>query len=168
MLDAFRDAGLASIAVGKIYDIYAGQGITEHCFTTGNTDGMSKILEYAARDFHGLCFANLVDFDMLYGHRRNIDGYATALSEFDAWLPKLLERLGPEDSVMITADHGCDPGYSRTTDHTREYIPLIALGKQFRPGCIGTRSSFSDIAATICDLFSIPLETPGESFLSGL
>lgn len=166
MLDAFKQAGLASIAVGKVFDIFAGQGITEHVYTSGNTDGMVKTMAYADRDFTGLCFVNLVDFDMLYGHRRDVDGYATALTEFDNWLVEFLKKMGPEDLVIITADHGCDPGYLRTTDHTREYIPFIALGRQVKPGCIGTRSSFSDIAATICDGFSLPLETPGKSFLS--
>jgi phosphopentomutase len=164
MLDAFKDAGLDSIAVGKIYDIFAGEGITEHVYTKGNTDGMEKTLAYADRDFRGLCFINLVDFDMLYGHRRDIDGYAAALTEFDGWLPKLMEKLGPEDLVMITADHGCDPAYTATTDHTREYVPWLILGQQIRPVNLGTQFCFADIAATICDLFGLPLETEGKSF----
>ena len=168
MLDTFENAGLASIAVGKIYDIFAGRGITEHVYTKSNADGMAKAMAYAARDFTGLCFINLVDFDMLYGHRRNVDGYAAALTEFDAWLAEFLKKMGPDDLVIITADHGCDPGYIRTTDHTREYIPLIALGKHVKPGCIGTRSSFSDIAATICEMFSLQLKTSGKSFLPEL
>ena len=120
MLDAVKAAGLDSIAVGKIFDIFAGEGVTEHVFTRGNTEGMARTLEAAEKDFHGLCFVNLVDFDMLYGHRRNIDGYAAALAEFDAWLPQFLAKLGQDDLVMITADHGCDPAYTATTDHTRE------------------------------------------------
>lgn len=164
MLDAFKDAGLDCLAVGKIFDIFAGVGITEHVYTKGNTDGMEKTLAYADRDFTGLCFTNLVDFDMLYGHRRDIDGYAAALTEFDAWLPKLLAKLGPDDAVMITADHGCDPAYTRTTDHTREYIPILALGPKIRPVNLGTGTCFANIAATICDLFGLPLETEGISF----
>ena len=164
MLDAFRDGGLDSIAVGKIYDIFAGQGTTEHVYTKGNTDGMAKTMTYADKDFHGLCFINLVDFDMLYGHRRNVDGYAAALTEFDGWLPGFLEKMGPEDLVMITADHGCDPAYQATTDHTREYIPLLILGQQVKPVNLGLRPRFADIAATICDIFGLKLETEGESF----
>ena len=164
MLDAFQDAGLASIAVGKIYDIFAGQGITEYVYTQGNADGMRQALSYAERDFTGLCFVNLVDFDMLYGHRRDVDGYAAALTEFDAWLPQFLEKMGPEDLVFITADHGCDPAYTATTDHTREYIPLLMLGAGVKPGNIGVRPCFADIAATICDLFQLPLQTEGKSF----
>lgn len=164
MLDAFKDAGLDSLAVGKIYDIFAGQGTTEHVYTKGNTDGMAKAMAYAERDFTGLCFINLVDFDMLYGHRRNIDGYAAALTEFDGWLAEFLKKMGPEDLVMITADHGCDPAYTATTDHTREYIPLLVLGQQVKPVNLGTRSCFANIAATICELFDLPLETEGESF----
>ncbi len=164
MLDAFKDAGLASIAVGKIYDIFAGEGTTEHVYTKGNTDGMAKTMAYAEKDFHGLCFVNLVDFDMLYGHRRNIDGYAAALTEFDGWLAEFMKKMGPEDLVMITADHGCDPAYLATTDHTREYIPLLVLGSQVKPVSLGTRACFANIAATICDIFGLPLETEGKSF----
>ena len=125
---------------------------------------MEHTLHYADRDFHGLCFVNLVDFDMLYGHRRDIEGYANALSEFDAWLPKLLEKLGDEDLVMITADHGCDPAYTATTDHTREYVPLLVLGKGVKPVNLGTRTSFADIAATVAELLGVALDTPGQSF----
>ena len=164
MLDAFKDAGLDSIAVGKIFDIFAGEGTTEHVYTKGNTDGMAKTMAYAEKDFHGLCFVNLVDFDMLYGHRRNIDGYAAALTEFDGWLAEFRKKMGPEDLVMITADHGCDPAYLATTDHTREYIPLLILGQQVKPVNLGTRTCFANIAATICDVFGLPLETEGKSF----
>ena len=164
MLDAFKDAGLDSIAVGKIFDIFAGQGTTEHIYTKGNTDGMAKTMGYADRDFTGLCFINLVDFDMLYGHRRNIDGYAAALTEFDGWLAEFMKKMGPEDLVMITADHGCDPAYLATTDHTREYIPLLILGEQIKPADLGVRGCFADIAATICDVFGLPLQTEGRSF----
>ena len=164
MLDAIKTAGLDTLAVGKIYDIFAGQGTTEHIFNKSNADGMAHADDYAARDFHGLCFVNLVDFDMQYGHRRDVDGYANALTEFDTWLGQFLPKLGDEDLVMITADHGCDPAYTATTDHTREYVPLVVLGKQVKPVNLGTRKSFADIAATVTELLNVPYETPGKSF----
>ena len=164
MLDAIKAAGKDSLAVGKIFDIFAGQGTTEHVYTKGNTDGLNKTMEYAKRDFNGLCFVNLVDFDMLYGHRRNIDGYAEALNEFDRWLPEFLAQLGEDDIVMITADHGCDPAYTATTDHTREYVPLLIAGKRVKPVNLGTRMSFADIAATVTELLGVEYETPGKSF----
>ncbi len=164
MLDAIKAAGLDSLAVGKIYDIFAGQGTTEHMFNKSNADGMAHTDDYAARDFHGLCFVNLVDFDMQYGHRRDVDGYANALTEFDTWLGQFLPKLGEDDLVMITADHGCDPAYTATTDHTREYVPLVVLGKQVKPVNLGTRKSFADIAATVTELLNVPFETPGKSF----
>ena len=164
LLDALVKAGKASIGVGKIYDIFAGRGTTDHVYNKSNADGMNHALHYADQDFEGLCFVNLVDFDMNFGHRRDIDGYAKALSEFDAWLPALLEKLGEEDLVMITADHGCDPGYAATTDHTREYVPLLILGKQVKPVNLGTRASFADIAATCAQLLGVSLDTPGKSF----
>lgn len=164
MLDAIKAAGLDTLAVGKIYDIFAGQGTTEHVFNKSNADGMAHTDDYAARDFHGLCFVNLVDFDMQFGHRRDVDGYANALTEFDTWLGQFLPKLGDEDLVMITADHGCDPAYTATTDHTREYVPLVVLGKQVKPVNLGTRKSFADIAATVTELLNVPFETPGKSF----
>jgi phosphopentomutase len=164
LLDALQKAGKATIGVGKIYDIFAGVGVSDHVYNKSNTNGMEHTLNYAAQDFEGLCFVNLVDFDMLYGHRRDIDGYAKALTEFDSWLPKLLEQLGDEDIVMITADHGCDPGYAATTDHTREYVPLLVLGNKVRPVNLGTRKSFADIAATVAQLLDVKLDTAGVSF----
>ena len=164
VLDAIVDAGFDMIAVGKIHDIFAGQGMTEFTYTTGNADGLEKTLAYADRDFHGLCFVNLVDYDMLYGHRRDADGYAKALDVFDRWLPQLLGKLGDEDMVIVTADHGCDPGYLKHTDHTREYIPMLALGKNVRPVNLGTRLGFCDIAATVAELLGVAYETPGSSF----
>ena len=164
LLDALQKAGKATIGVGKIYDIFAGIGVSDHVYNKSNTNGMEHTLNYAAQDFEGLCFVNLVDFDMLYGHRRDIDGYAKALTEFDSWLPKLLEQLGDEDIVMITADHGCDPGYAATTDHTREYVPLLVLGNKVRPVNLGTRKSFADIAATVAQLLDVKLDTAGVSF----
>ena len=164
MLDAIKAAGLASIGVGKIHDIFAGIGTTEHVYNTSNTNGMEHAMHYAGQDFTGLCFVNLVDFDMLYGHRRDIEGYAAALNEFDAWLPGFMEKLGDEDLVMITADHGCDPAYTATTDHTREYVPLVILGKGVKPVNLGTRTSFADIAATVTELLGVKYENPGKSF----
>ena len=164
LLDALEAQGLASIGVGKIYDIFAGRGVTEHVYNKSNADGMNHTSNYAKQDFTGLCFVNLVDFDMVYGHRRDIDGYAQALSEFDAWLGDFLPTLGEDDLVMITADHGCDPGYAATTDHTREYVPLLVLGKQVNPVDLGTRDSFADIAATVADLLKVDYPTPGTSF----
>jgi len=164
MLDAVKDAGLDSIGVGKIHDIFAGLGTTEHVYNKSNTDGMAHAMNYVNRNFRGLCFVNLVDFDMLYGHRRDIDGYANALTEFDSWLGQFLEKLQDEDILMITADHGCDPGYTATTDHTREYVPLLVLGKRVKPVNLGTRGSFADIAATITELLGVEFDTPGQSF----
>ena len=164
MLDAVKDAGMSSIGVGKINDIFAGIGTTEFVYNKSNADGMAHTDHYAAQDFTGLCFVNLVDFDMVYGHRRNPEGYAEALSEFDTWLGSFLPKLGQEDVVLITADHGCDPCYRATTDHTREYVPLLVLGKAVKPGSLGTRSTFADIAATVTELLGVSYETPGRSF----
>jgi len=164
MLDAIKAVGLDSIAVGKIHDIFAGYGDTEYVYNTSNANGMEHASHYAGKDFHGLCFVNLVDFDMLFGHRRDIDGYANALTEFDAWLGGFMEQLGEEDLVMITADHGCDPAYTATTDHTREFVPLLILGKKVKPVNLGTRKSFADIAATVTELLGVKYNTPGVSF----
>ena len=164
LLDALKDAGKASIGVGKIHDIFAGQGLTEYVYNQSNANGMEHTDHYAAMDWEGLCFVNLVDFDMQFGHRRDIDGYAGALTEFDHWLSTFLPKLGEEDVVMITADHGCDPAYTATTDHTREYVPLLILGNQVRPVNLGTRKSFADIAATVAELLDVKLDTPGKSF----
>ena len=166
LLDAVKESGKASIGVGKIYDIFAGIGTTEHVYNTSNQNGMEHTDHYAAQDFEGLCFVNLVDFDMVFGHRRNIDGYANALSEFDAWLGNFLPKLGEDDILMITADHGCDPAYTATTDHTREYVPLIVAGPKVKPVNLGTRIGFCDIAATVAELLNVELETEGKSFAS--
>ena len=168
LLDAVKDAGQEVLAVGKIFDIFAGRGTTDHVYNKSNADGMRHTVDYAKRDFRGLCFVNLVDFDMQFGHRRDIDGYANALTEFDTWLGEFEKTLQEDDLVLITADHGCDPAYMATTDHTREYVPLIALGSQVRPGSLGTRASFADIAATVAELLDVPFETPGKSFAKEL
>ena len=164
LLDAVKGAGLDSIGVGKIYDIFAGRGTTEHVYNKSNADGMNHTTHFAARDFHGLCFVNLVDFDMQFGHRRDAVGYANALNEFDAWLGTFMDTLGEEDLVLITADHGCDPSYTATTDHTREYVPMLLLGKGVKQVNLGTRNTFADIAATVAELLNVEFDTPGESF----
>ena len=164
LLDAVKAAGKAVLAVGKIQDIFAGIGTTEYVYNKSNADGMAHTVDYVNRDFEGLCFVNLVDFDMQYGHRRDAVGYAQALSEFDAWLEDFLPMLGDDDVLMITADHGCDPGYSATTDHTREYVPLLVLGRSIRPVNLGTRNSFADIAATVAEMLNVDFATPGKSF----
>ncbi len=166
MLDAIKAAGLDSIAVGKIHDIFAGYGDTEYVYNKSNANGMEHTTNFAAKDFSGLCFVNLVDFDMQFGHRRDMDGYAGALTEFDTWLGSFLPTLGEDDLVMITADHGCDPGYTATTDHTREFVPLLILGKKVKPINLGTRKTFADIAATVTDLLGVAYDTPGQSFAS--
>jgi len=164
LLDALQKAGLATIGVGKINDIFAGKGLSEYVYNKSNRDGMAHTDAYAAKDFKGLCFVNLVDFDMHFGHRRDAEGYAKALSEFDRWLGDFMPGLGEEDLVFITADHGCDPAYTATTDHTREFVPLLVLGKNVKPVNLGTRGSFADIAATIADIFQVSLDTTGKSF----
>lgn len=163
LLDILKDSGRDVIGVGKIYDVFAGRGITEKILTGANDIGMETSLELADRDFDGLCFINLVDFDMVYGHRNDVDGYAKALSEFDAWLPQFLRKMRDDDIVMITADHGCDPG-NVSTDHSREYIPLLVYGKNIKNVNLGTRRSFSDIAATIADILGVDYDAAGVSF----
>lgn len=164
LLDAVKAAGLDSIGVGKIHDIFAGIGLTEYVYNKSNADGMAHTDHFASKDFTGLCFVNLVDFDMAFGHRRDAQGYANALSEFDSWLGEFLPALGEEDVVIITADHGCDPGYSVTTDHTREYVPVLVLGKKIKAVDLGTRQTFADVAATVADLLDVTFDTPGKSF----
>lgn len=165
MLKQLQEQGKEVIAVGKIFDIFAGDGISEHVYTADNEEGMDQLSRYLDKDFEGLCFVNLVDFDMLYGHRRDADGYAKALSAFDKRLPEFLNKLKEEDILMITADHGCDPGYTKTTDHTREYTPLLMYGSHVRPGSLGTRNTFADIGATVLKHFSIQPDFPAESML---
>ena len=148
VLDELKAAGKDVVAVGKINDIFAGSGVTETIPTKGNADGMAKTLALADRDFEGLCFVNLVDFDMLYGHRNDIDGYAAALTGFDNWLDDFLPKMRADDVLMITADHGCDPGYPGT-DHTREAIPLLVYGKSVAPRNLGTCSGFDGVSRMI-------------------
>ncbi len=167
MLDAIKKSGKDVIAVGKISDIFAGRGVTKQILTHSNSEGMEKAIMLVEQDFEGLCFINLVDFDMLYGHRQDIDGYATALTEFDKWLPKFISKLQEDDILMITADHGCDPG-DDSTDHTREYTPLIIYGQKIRPINLGTRKTFADISATVTDYLGIDFDGAGESLLKDI
>ena len=165
LLDELKQAGLATIGVGKIYDIFAGQGITEMVRNKSNADGMEHTLHYAAQDFEGLCFVNLVDFDMLYGHRNDVDGYAAALTEFDGQLRELLPMLKEDDLLFITADHGCDPS-TPSTDHSREHVPLLAYGAKMKAGYnLGTRSTYADLAATVAEYFGVKANIAGTSFL---
>lgn len=164
MMDVLARAGLATIGVGKIRDIFAGKGIGRHIPMDGNEDGMEKTIATLDEDFTGLCFTNLVDFDMKYGHRRDIDGYARATAVFDKQLGTFMERMKEDDVLMITADHGCDPG-APGSDHTREYVPLLVYGAGIRKGVnLGTRPTFADIAATAAEIFGEKLKTPGTSF----
>ncbi len=161
-----KEAGYDVISVGKIYDIFAGVGFTESHPTVNNMDGMDKTMGIANRSFNGLCFVNLVDFDMVYGHRNDIEGYAKAMTEFDNRLKELLPLLQEEDILIITADHGCDPS-TPSTDHSREYTPMLAYGKKLKKGVdLGTRGSFADIGATLMEWFDLPAEKLyGKSFL---
>ncbi len=165
MLKQLQENGFDSIGVGKIYDIFAGDGVSEQMRTKSNAEGMEKTIALAKREFNGLCFVNLVDFDMLYGHRNDIDGYAQAIADFDVQLGKFLPLMQKEDVLMITADHGCDPA-TTSTDHSREYVPLLIYGAGIKQGYnLGTLSSFADIAASVVDYFGLPNQTDGKSFM---
>ena len=165
MLNNLEDAGYECIGVGKISDIFAGSGITQQIRTQNNTDGIAKTLDLMENDFEGICFVNLVDFDMVYGHRNDAPGYARALMEFDQALPKFMEQMGEDDLLIITADHGCDPS-TPSTDHSREYTPMLAWSKKIRPGAnLGTRTTFADIGATVLEYFGLENRTDGQSFL---
>lgn len=165
MLDRLKDNNYSVIAVGKINDIFAGKGITEFVRTKNNDDGMEKTIEFAKKEFEGLCFVNLVDFDMLYGHRNDVVGYANALTKFDEQVTDVISNLNEEDILIITADHGCDPT-TPSTDHSREYTPMVMIGKKVKSGTnLKTRESFADIAATILEYFGVEQEVSGESFL---
>ena len=165
MLDVLKAAGKDVIAVGKINDIFAGKGVTEFVYTSGNEEGIERALEYFDKDFEGLCFINLVDYDMLYGHRRDVDGYAAALTYFDEKLSDIIGKMRDDDVLLITADHGCDPSYTKTTDHTREYTPVIMYGKNIEAVNYGTRGSFADIAATVLKYLGVGGNIAGESML---
>ena len=166
MLDQLIANGFSTYGVGKIYDIFAGKGIQHTQRIKNNTEGMDRTLELQKEDFKGLCFVNLVDFDMTYGHRRDIDGYAQAATEFDVQLETFMNNMRDDDVLMITADHGCDPGYTGT-DHTREHTPFLIYGKQIKGNhSVGTRDSFADIAATVLELLGVENNTDGKSVAS--
>lgn len=154
MLDAIKDSGKEVIAIGKIEDIFASCGITTAIHTGSNAEGMALANKFLKKDFSGLCFVNLVDFDSKYGHRQDTDGYAKALSEFDAWLPYFIDNMDSETTLIITADHGCDPGDS-DTDHTREYVPLLVYGKDVKPKNLGTLSGFGTVAKLCSDILGV-------------
>ena len=165
MLDFIKDSGKSVIAIGKISDIFAGRGVTEKILTKGNEDGINKTLEVMERNFEGLCFVNLVDFDMLYGHRNNVDGYAEALSFFDKKLSEICAKLRPDDVLIITADHGCDPT-TASTDHSREYTPMVIFGNNIKQGVnLGVRSGFADTGATVLEYLGVKEKNKGSSFL---
>lgn len=164
MLNYLSEQGKDVWAVGKINDIFAGSGITRTVRTVNNEDGINKTLDWMKEDFDGLCFTNLVDFDMVYGHRNDVEGYAKALSYFDSHLPELVAGLREDDLLIITADHGCDPG-TPSTDHSREHVPVVIIGKNVKPGCLGTRYSFSDTGKTIMEYFGVSGEICGTSYL---
>ena len=164
-MDTIGESGLEVISVGKIYDIFSGAGIKRSLPTHNNTEGMEVLSTVVKEDFRGLCFANLVDFDMLYGHRQNIDGYAEALTAFDSWLPSFLSEMKEDDVLMITADHGCDPG-DESTDHTREHVPLLVYGKDIKPENLGTRIGFAEIGSTVCDMLGVDFDAYGAESLA--
>ena len=165
VLNLLADAGYDVIGVGKINDIFAGSGITEFVRSSGNEEGIEQMIAYGDADFCGLCFVNLVDFDSKYGHRNDVEGYGRALSYFDAQLPRLLEKLREEDLLIITADHGCDPA-TPSTDHSREYVPIVAAGPSVRQGAdLGTRSCFADTGATVLHWLGVSGGEAGVSYL---
>ena len=165
MLNLLQKAGYDTISVGKIYDIFAGSGISEINRTTSNAHGMQVTSEIQKRNFSGLCFVNLVDFDMKYGHRNDVAGYAAASTEFDVFLSSFIKKMKDDDVLLITADHGCDPA-TPSTDHSREYTPMLIYGNRIKNGVnLGTRSSFADISATVLEYFGVNQgTTEGESF----
>ncbi len=167
LLDAVKDAGMDVLSVGKIEDIFAGQGITEGCRTRNNEEGVEALLARLDRDFHGLCFVNLVDFDMLYGHRNDALGYARALNAFDAALPAVFAKMREDDALIITADHGCDPS-TPSTDHSRECVPCLLYGKGVVPGDRGTKGGFHHVAATTAELLGLPQTFGAASILEGV
>lgn len=163
MLDAISRK-MSVIAVGKITDIFAARGVSESVITHSNKEGIEAMQKILERDFEGLCFTNLVDFDTLYGHRNDSVGYARALNEFDASLPAFIRKMREDDALIITADHGCDPGFLSSTDHTRENVPVIIYSKSLTPKPLGERAGFANIAATVCDMLGISYCAGEEGF----
>ena len=162
--DLVKEAGLPSVAIGKIHDIFAGRGFTESIHTENNGDGVQKTLDAMDRVQEGLLYTNLVDYDMKYGHRRDVQGYADALMAFDRRLPEITKKMGPEDLLILTADHGCDPTW-HGTDHTREYIPMLFYGPRVRPVSLGERATYADEGATVADFLGVKAPAAGESML---
>lgn len=168
VMDEMKDAGLDVLAIGKISDIFDGEGVTESLRTVSNMDGMDKLIQTIDQDFKGLSFLNLVDFDALYGHRRDPEGYGKALEEFDARMPEVLEKLTEDDLLIITADHGNDPVHEGT-DHTREYVPLLVYSKRYTKGTeLPVRDTFADIGATVAANFDVKMPTYGKNILGDL
>lgn len=168
VMDELLEEGKDSIGVGKIYDIFAGKGIAETHKMKNNEDGMNITIDLMDKDFEGMCFTNLVDFDMKFGHRNDIDGYANATTEFDLQLGQMMDKMRDDDLLILTADHGCDPS-TPSTDHSREHVPMLAYGKMIKEGIdLGTRTSFSDIAKTISEVFSTKGEIEGNSFYKNI
>jgi phosphopentomutase len=165
LLDKLKAAGQTVVGIGKIPDIYAGCGITDSLYAKSNDEGMQKVQEAMDTFDTGLIFTNLVDFDMIYGHRNDADGYARALERFDVQLNNVLKKMKELDILFIVADHGCDPTFPNT-DHTREYVPILAYGKQVRPGSLGVRQSMADLGATVAHLLGLPPLGVGEDFTS--
>ncbi|KXZ39661.1 phosphopentomutase [Alkalithermobacter thermoalcaliphilus JW-YL-7 = DSM 7308] len=164
ILNNIKDAGLDVIGIGKIEDIFNGNGITEAVHTKDNLDGINKTIEYIKKENKGLIFTNLVDFDSKYGHRRDVQGYKKAIEELDAKIPEIIDNLKDDDVLILTADHGNDPTY-KGTDHTREYVPVLIYGKSVKQGVnLGIRNSFADIGATIADILNVDMPKAGESF----
>ncbi len=164
ILDHIKKAGLEVVGVGKIHDLYAGQGLTQSHHSDDNHDGMAKTLDAWPKLSQGLLMANLVEFDMTWGHRNDAPGFYQGLRDFDAWLPGLLDKMTGDDILIITADHGNDPTTS-STDHSREYVPLLVYGPKLKSGVnLGIRKSFSDIAATLAEMFDITGPERGQSF----
>ncbi|TCZ77492.1 phosphopentomutase [Paenibacillus albiflavus] len=168
VMNKLKDAGKDVIAVGKINDIYTGEGVTAATHTKSNLDGIEQTIDILGRDFNGMVFTNLVDFDSLYGHRRDPIGYGKALEEFDAYLPQIMERIGKNDLLILTADHGNDPIHAGT-DHTREYVPLLVYSPRFKQmGSLGIRATYADLGATVADIFGTEGTGIGTSFLAEL
>lgn len=168
VMDELLEEGKDSIGVGKIYDIFAGKGIAQTHKMKNNEDGMNITIDLMDKDFEGMCFTNLIDFDMKFGHRNDIDGYANATTEFDLQLGQMMDKMRDDDLLILTADHGCDPS-TPSTDHSREHVPMLAYGKMIKEGIdLGTRTSFSDIAKTISEAFSTKGEIEGNSFYKNI
>ncbi|GAA4653907.1 phosphopentomutase [Anaerocolumna aminovalerica] len=168
MLDAIKESQKEVLAVGKIFDIFAGAGITDSVRTANNAEGIERTIDYMKKDFEGLCFTNLVDFDMVYGHRNDVEGYAKALTYFDEQMPRIVELLKEDDILILTADHGCDPS-TESTDHSREHTPCLIYGNKIKEGVnLGTRDTFADIAATILEYLDVKGDVAGKSFLGDI